>query len=1055
MVLHQYDYIFAIGTIFSFLDAWNIGANDVANSWATSVSSRSISYIQAMTLGSILEFAGSVGVGARVADTIRTKVVDIDQFESDPALLMLGMMCAIVSSSLYLTFCTRIGLPVSTTHSIMGGVIGMGIALVGADGIHWAEFDKGISSGVVSVFLAWIIAPGLSGAFAAIIFLITKYGVMLRSKPVWKGLFLTPVYFGITASLLTMLIVWKGGSIKVTFNDAETAGMIIGVGAAWALLITIFLLPWLYRLVICDDWELRWWNIFQGPLLLRRPPPPAQPEGAAGGIKDFYEGHLTREELDGLRRAGRTNSDEFERAQDQTSNEGKEATTENKKASSEGTPDIEEPVVPKVPRSLVGPKPDGQWFSGAVLYWYLKKAFLSGVDQDIITMQKKKSMLTGDLDEIHAHVAHYDNRAEYLYTFMQVMTACTASFTHGANDVANAIGPYATIYQIWRTGGLEGSKSSVPVWILCFGGAGIALGIWTYGYNIMRNLGNRLTLHSPSRGFSMELGAAITIILATRLKLPVSTTQCITGATVGVGLCSGTWRSINWRMVAWIYMGWIITLPVAGVISGCICGIIINAPRWGYSVPWQHTPHASIEDFFLVFSSPSKHRPHNRAVGNSRWRRSSCSTSPDETVDAIFKLLPGRAIKAVRESCKRLNRIASPYHFPVLYISCHQLDLDVFRLVANNPLLIGGVHPSHRRDHLDLDEGETLNPRFANGSLSKVKPTKEDWELFNSIVQGHHENHLAHADFEALREALTRLKELQRLAISNSQANEYFSDRCAQSHHSSNPVAKMWRRFDSEREEYVPLPPRCDWHPTTAGLEDRSPVNTMDWLDERLIYDITPNGQPGPAINLFDQQSPFPGRLSGGFSAAGNITTIHLILSNFQDSTFGNSILHEGRVRCILASMPQLQDLYFEPHGMVISPAAISSEITFRLLRRVQFSCGHLHPQMFLDFLERHGRTLKSLTIKHCSLRPGDQNLRWPMVVGKISEYHDQGIMQLEDGDIDNVFQSSPVNGCGRNDSLRELGKIWKYEGEGKWQRWLNAVEEEANEMMLNWSWDP
>lgn len=417
-----------------------------------------------MTLGSILEFAGSVGVGARVADTIRTKVVDIDQFESDPALLMLGMMCAIVASSLYLTACTRIGLPVSTTHSIMGGVIGMGIALVGAEGIHWAEFDKGISSGVVSVFLAWIIAPGLSGAFAAIIFMITKYGVMLRSNPVWKGLFLTPIYFGITASLLTMLIVWKGGSIKVEFNDAETAGMIIGVGAAWALIITIFLLPWLYRIVIVDDWQLRWWHIAQGPLLLKRPAPPAQPEGAIGGIKDFYEGHLTREELEGLRRAGREGSDEFVRAQDQTSNEGKDA--ENKTTSSDGTPDVNEPVEAKPRRSLVGPKPDGKWFSGAVLFWYLKKAFLSGVDQDIIAMQNKKSILTGDLDEIHANVPHYDNRAEYLYTFMQVMTACTASFTHGANDVANAIGPYATIYQIWHTGGLEGSKSSVPVWIL-------------------------------------------------------------------------------------------------------------------------------------------------------------------------------------------------------------------------------------------------------------------------------------------------------------------------------------------------------------------------------------------------------------------------------------------------------------------------------------------------------------------------------------------------------------------------------------------------------------
>ncbi|KAF4467180.1 phosphate-repressible phosphate permease [Fusarium albosuccineum] len=579
MVLHQYDYIFAIGTIFSFLDAWNIGANDVANSWTTSVSSRSITYLQAMTLGSILEFAGAVGVGARVADTIRTKVVDIDQFENDPALLMLGMMCAIVASSIYLTLCTRIGLPVSTTHSIMGGVIGMGIALVGADGITWANFDDGISGGVVSVFLAWIIAPGLAGAFAAIVFLITKYGVMLRSKPVWKGLYLTPIYFGITASLLTMLIVWKGGSIEVTFNNAETAGMIVGVGAAWALVVTIFLLPWMYRIVIVDDWQLRWWHIALGPLLLRRPDPPAQPEGAEGGIKDFYEGHLTREELEELRRAGRQGSDEFERAQDQHSNEGKKVSDETP-ASPEVT---EEPVEAKPKRSIIGPKPDGPWYSGAMIFWYLKFLFLQGVDQDIINMQKKKSILTGDLDEIHAHVSHYDNRAEYLYTFMQVMTACTASFTHGANDVANAIGPYATIYQVWQSGAIDGSKSNVPIWILCFGGVGIALGIWTYGYNIMRNLGNRLTLHSPSRGFSMELGAAITIILATRLKLPVSTTQCITGATVGVGLCSGTWRSINWRMVAWIYMGWIITLPTAGIISGCLCGIIVNAPRWGYA----------------------------------------------------------------------------------------------------------------------------------------------------------------------------------------------------------------------------------------------------------------------------------------------------------------------------------------------------------------------------------------------------------------------------------------------------------------------------------------
>ncbi|PKS05936.1 hypothetical protein jhhlp_007769 [Lomentospora prolificans] len=576
MVLHQFDYLFAIGTIFAFLDAWNIGANDVANSWATSVSSRSVGYIQAMSLASVLEIAGSIGVGARVADTIRTKIVDIDQFTHDPALLMLGMVCAVVASSIYLTCCTKIGLPVSTTHSIMGGVIGMGIALVGASNILWVDSEGGINSGVVQVFLAWVIAPGISGAFASIIFLITKYGVMLRSNPVMRGLMLVPVYFGITASLLTMLIVWKGGSIKITFSDAETAGMIVGVGAAFALLITIFLVPWLYRIVAKDDWQLRWYHIPMGPLLLKRPEPPAQPEGAKGGITDFYAGHLTREELDALRNRNSQNNDLESKGTAQGEGEAKILT-----GSDDGSD--QPPNTGYVHKSLIGPKPDAPWYSGAYMFWLIKNIFLRGVDQDIINMQKKESMLTGDLEEMHAHVKHYDNKAEFLYSFLQVLTACTASFTHGANDVANAIGPYATIYQVWSSGEITGSKAPVPIWILVFGGVAIALGIWTYGYNIMRNLGNRITLHSPSRGFSMELGSACTIILATRLKLPVSTTQCITGATVGVGLCSGTWRSINWRMVAWIYMGWIFTLPVAGIISGCLCGIIVNAPRWGYS----------------------------------------------------------------------------------------------------------------------------------------------------------------------------------------------------------------------------------------------------------------------------------------------------------------------------------------------------------------------------------------------------------------------------------------------------------------------------------------
>ena len=124
------------GLLTCIFSTQNIGANDVANSWASSVASQSVTYLQAMVLASVMEFAGSIGVGARVADTIRTKVVNTSLFAKDPGMLMLGMVCAVTASSLYLTMATRLGMPVSTTHSIMGGVIGMGVASVGASGMY-------------------------------------------------------------------------------------------------------------------------------------------------------------------------------------------------------------------------------------------------------------------------------------------------------------------------------------------------------------------------------------------------------------------------------------------------------------------------------------------------------------------------------------------------------------------------------------------------------------------------------------------------------------------------------------------------------------------------------------------------------------------------------------------------------------------------------------------------------------------------------------------------------------------------------------------------------
>lgn len=420
--------------------------------------------------------------------------------------------------------------------------------------------------------MAWLIAPCLSGAFASVIFLITKFGVMLRKNPVWKAFFYVPVYFGLAASLLTMLLLWKGGSYKIELSDGALAGVIVAVGFGWGLLMLVTLMPWLYRVVICDDWELRWYHIPMGLLLLRRgtPPPPPHQESTS---QEVFAG-ATKEDIAGQKAAER--GDVEAAAAD---GEVKPTTADSDNNSSYRQSPLASFRKPH--KSLVGPKPEGKWYQGAVLFWYLKWAVLRGVDQDVVNLEGQKSVLAGGVEEIHSHAARYDTRAEYMYSFLQVMTAATASFTHGANDIANAIGPYATVYEIWNSGVLpKTGKAEVPIWILVFGGGMLILGVWTYGYNIMRNLGNRLTLQSPSRGFSMELGSAITVILATRLKLPVSTTQCITGATVGVGLCSGTWRTVNWRMVGWIYAGWIITLPMTGILSGCLMGIIINAPRW-------------------------------------------------------------------------------------------------------------------------------------------------------------------------------------------------------------------------------------------------------------------------------------------------------------------------------------------------------------------------------------------------------------------------------------------------------------------------------------------
>lgn len=177
----------------------NPGANDVANSFATSVSSRSLTLKQAMMVASVCEFAGSVSVGNRVSDTIRTKVVHPDHFEGHPQVLLLSLMCAIVASSVFLTFATRYGMPVSTTHSIVGGLVGAATASVGIDKVNWTW------DGVPQVFAAWVVAPGIAGVLGGILFFFTKKTVLTRAAAVRRAFYSIPFYTFLTVGSIASM----------------------------------------------------------------------------------------------------------------------------------------------------------------------------------------------------------------------------------------------------------------------------------------------------------------------------------------------------------------------------------------------------------------------------------------------------------------------------------------------------------------------------------------------------------------------------------------------------------------------------------------------------------------------------------------------------------------------------------------------------------------------------------------------------------------------------------------------------------------------------------
>ncbi|KAL8372316.1 hypothetical protein RB595_001892 [Gaeumannomyces hyphopodioides] len=613
MVLEQYTYIFAIGTFFAMLDAYNNGANDVANAWATSVSSRSVSYRQAMILGTIFEMVGAIAVGARTAETIKNGIIDAKAFRGDPGVQMLAFTCALAGASIWVMWCTRHSAHVSSTYSLISSVAGVGVATAGVANVKWGWHD---GKGLGAIFAGLFMAPTASAGFGAIIFSLIKFVVHVRKNPLPWAVYTSPFFFLIAATVCTLSVVYKGSPALGLANKPAwyIVSVTLGCGFGVCLLSALFFVPYVHAKVIKRDYTLRWYDFFQGPLLFRRPAPEDADQHTVkvrnyAVVQDDHEEQLQQRPA-GSSGSGSQGDDEI------TKPEGSKQQTTRDQESEKQMVMTEAAARTKTHKELVAegeerlhakmrqgrgplgwamrtlhenPMGPGQIYERQNAATFIKRlpamvvvGAMYGLHYDIHAAQ---TGIAGTPDgermaRVYAHARKYPNEVEHTYSFVQVLTACTASFAHGANDIGNSVGPWAVIYGAWKTGEFVPAKTQVDIWMLAVLSLTISLGLITYGYNIMKVMGNKITYHSPSRGSSMEMGAAITVLIFSQYALPVSTSMCITGATVGVGLCNGTLKAVNFQRVGLLVFSWIMTIPVAGTIGGVLMGILLNTPHF-------------------------------------------------------------------------------------------------------------------------------------------------------------------------------------------------------------------------------------------------------------------------------------------------------------------------------------------------------------------------------------------------------------------------------------------------------------------------------------------
>lgn len=456
--------LFILASIFGIFMAFNIGGNDVANSFGTSVGAKTVTIKQALIIAAVFELSGAIFAGAEVTKTIRSGIV-IFPNSLDPMLFVIIMLAALLSSGVWIFIATKKGLPVSTTHSIVGGIVGASImmGLLKFDGIQTLSMVKW--SEILRIAISWVASPLLGGIVAYIIYSYIDKKILKPSEKL---------------------------------ND-----------------------------------DLK--NIKKERKKFK---------------EEYFLNLKTKSQEEQIKELSAIALDEEEQENNFYRNKMKEFKEQEKDIDIYSILKTHMPIIACIAAAIISAMFLFKGLNNVSTLDILQNFWIIGIIGTIsyvVTFAIVKIVKKTELNKT----------TDRIFSWFQIFTASSFAFSHGANDIANAIGPFAAILDVLKNGTIN-ATSPVPFAALAMFGVALVVGLWFLGKEVITTVGSKLATIRPTTGFSAELGASIVILLATQFGIPVSSTHILIGAILGIGVYN---KNANWIMMKPIGLAWIITLP--------------------------------------------------------------------------------------------------------------------------------------------------------------------------------------------------------------------------------------------------------------------------------------------------------------------------------------------------------------------------------------------------------------------------------------------------------------------------------------------------------------